>query len=510
MYDHFMFDLHGASAGLYKRASRDTATGTTAEGMSVQGQEDEGRERAAELGAVVVDVYNDNNLPGSEFATRERGDWLRLLADIEAGKLRVIIMWDTSRGSRDLEDWVRFLKLIAKHKVLVHAVSHERTYNPNNHRDWQILAEDGVKNAAFSKQLSANVKRGFRRSARAGRPRGHAPFGLRRVYDPGSGKMLTQEPIEELRPYVVEAFERFVGGKSRQDLALEWNWRNRAPRDHPNWAPLSRDGNRWRHSSITKLLRQPAYIGRLRDPQTGDLVDGNWEGIVDEALWWSAQRLMDAAATRKDPRAKYLLTMIARCGRCGCRMSVSRARYYVCSGQADDGSPTPSGSGCTAIRMDWLDAAVVDALVPRLRDRELIARLTESDSAAAAEARRQALELRSELEVAWAKAVAREPGYAHDRVAQLEAAWVPEIERLEEEAMAGLGTGEMMVVRMHREAEGEGLTDAELDEAIRRAFDRAPLPGRRELVRAFIQLIRVLPSRRPGSKRFDPSRIEIL
>lgn len=503
----FMFDLHGAPAGIYKRASRDTAVGTQMEGMSVEGQDDEGRERAAELGAVVVDVYNDNNLPGSEFATKERGHWLRMLADIEAGKLRVIIMWDTSRGSRDLEDWVKFLKLIARHEVLVHAVSHERTYNPNNHRDWQVLAEDGVKNAAFSKQLSANVKRGFRRSAKSGRPRGTAAFGWRRVYDPNSGKMLTQEPVEELRKYVVEAFDRFVGGKSRQDLALEWNWRNRAPDDHPNWVPLSRDGKPWRHNSITNILRNPVYIGKLRDNKTGELLEGNWEGFIDEGVWWSAQRIMDASATIKDPRAKYLLTMIARCGRCGCRMSVSRARYYTCSGKDDDDAPMPR-VGCTSMRMDWLDDVVVDALVMRLRDRDLIARLTESDSAAASEARRQALELRSELEAVWAKAVAREPGYTHDRVAQLEAAWVPEIERLEEEAIAGLGAGEMMMMRMHRE--WEGLTDAELDEAIRRGFDKTPLPGRRELIRTFTQLIRVLPSHRPGSRHFDPSRVEII
>ena len=160
------------------------------------------------------------------------------------------------------------------------------------------------------------------------------------------------------------------------------------------------------------------------------------------------------------------------------------------------------------MRMDWLDDVVVDALVMRLRDRDLIARLTESDSAAASEARRQALELRSELEAVWAKAVAREPGYTHDRVAQLEAAWVPEIERLEEEAIAGLGAGEMMMMRMHRE--WEGLTDAELDEAISRGFDKTPLPGRRELIRTFTQLIRVLPSQRPGSRHFDPSRVEII
>lgn len=505
-----MFDLQGQPAGIYKRASRDTAVGTQMEGMSVEGQEEDARERADELGLKVVDVYNDNNLSGSEYRQKERKDWPRMLADIESGRLRVIIMWDTSRGSRDLEDWVKFLKLVAKHEVLVHAVSHERTYNPNNHRDWQVLAEDGVKNAAFSKQLSANVKRGFKRSARAGRPRGTAPFGMKRVYDPDSGKMLTQEPIEELRKYVVEAFERFVGGTSRQALAIEWNWRNRAPEDHPNWVPLSRDGKPWRHDSITHLLRNPAYIGKMRIHRGAELVEGNWEGFIDEGLWWSAQRLMDAATTIKDPRAKYLLTMIARCGTCGSKMSVSRGRYYLCSGKGDDWAPHPRRVGCTSMRMDWLDGMVLDALVDRLMDRELVAKLTEGDSAQQAEAGRRAKEMKAELDAAWAKVFARAPGYSHDRVAQMAAAWEPEIERLEEEAAAGLSPGAALALSFHREAAGAELSDEELRKVTRVAVEKTPLAGRRELIRTFLRSIRVLPSSKPGSKFFDPSRVEIV
>jgi site-specific DNA recombinase len=505
-----MLDLHNAPAGLYKRASRDTAVGTAMEGMSVESQEDDGRERGDELGVRIVDVYNDNNLSGSEFATKVRDDWLRMLTDIESGRLRVIIMWDTSRGSRELEDWIRFLKLAAKHAVLIHAVSHERTYNPQNHKDWEILAMDGVKNASFSKQLSANVKRGNRRSLRLGRPRGTPAFGWRRVYDPDSGKMVTQEPVEELRRHVIEAFARFTTGTSTKALAIEWNWRNRAPEDHPNWVPRSRDGRPWRHDSIRNLLRNPVYIGKLRDPRTGDLVDGNWEGFIDEGVWWSAQRLLEPAKKDKDPRAKYLLTMIARCGYCGSRVSVNRQTYYSCAGREDDGTPKPTGAGCTSMKVDFLDGIVLEAMADKLMDRKFIAKLSEDDTAQQIEARTRAAKLKADLDSAWAKVFAHEPGYSHDRVAQMEAAWAPEIERLNEVAAAGMDIGKANALAIHRDAEASGVEGDELKTIIIEAIrDETALPGQRGLVRLLLRSIRIMKAPNRGGKFMDRTRVEI-
>jgi site-specific DNA recombinase len=505
-----MFELRGANGGVYKRASYDTAAGTAMEGMSVESQGEEANERADELGINIVDVYNDNNLSSSEYRQKERKDWPRMLSDIAAGKLQVIIMWDTSRGSRDLEDWVKFLKLIAKHEVLIHAVSHDRTYNPNNHRDWETLASDGVKNAAFSKQLSANVKRGFKKSARLGRPRGTAAFGWKRVYDPDSGKMMTQEPVEELRKYVVEVFDRFVTGTPCKALAIEWNWRNRAPKDHPNWVPLSRDGKPWRHDSIRNLLRNPVYIGKLRDRTTGELLEGNWEGFIDEGTWWTAQRLMEPHKGNKDPRAKYLLTMIARCGYCGSRVGPQRQTYYSCVGKEDDGAPKATGAGCTGMKIDWVDEIVVEAMADKLMDAKFIAKLSETDTAQQAEARARARELAAELDAAWAKVYAHAPGYSHDRVAQMAASWEPEIQRLEEVAAAGLDTGKALALAIHRDAQASGVQGNELKKIIVEAIRvHTPLPGQRNLVRMLCPSIRILKADNPGGKKLDRTRVEI-
>ncbi len=41
-------------------------------------------------------------LSASRFATRDRPDYQRLLADISAGKLDVVVLWEASRGDRKL------------------------------------------------------------------------------------------------------------------------------------------------------------------------------------------------------------------------------------------------------------------------------------------------------------------------------------------------------------------------------------------------------------------------
>ena len=42
----------------------------------------------------------------SRFATRERKDWARLLADLAAGRFGVLMLWEASRGDRDAPELI--------------------------------------------------------------------------------------------------------------------------------------------------------------------------------------------------------------------------------------------------------------------------------------------------------------------------------------------------------------------------------------------------------------------
>ena len=94
-------------------------------------------ERAAEThGWRLAKPYRDVG-SASRFASKRRDDFDRLVADLQADRFGagVLILWESSRGSRRLSEWALFLELLEERQVLVHVTSHARTYDLTNPRD---------------------------------------------------------------------------------------------------------------------------------------------------------------------------------------------------------------------------------------------------------------------------------------------------------------------------------------------------------------------------------------
>jgi len=505
-----MFNLRGCPACGYARASFDAAAKTSQGGRSVESQDAEINSCGEDLGVNLIEVYVDNNASASEHATKPRDDWGRLLADVGAGKYKLIILWDASRGSRDLIDWVAFLKLLRDQAMLVHLITHNRTYDPQNSRDWKILVQEGVEAHSQASMISENVKRGNKRARQKGRPHGHAPFGWRRVYDQDSGKMVTQEPIAEHQAQLTDMFVMLVSGMKRASIAVELNRRISLPENDPDRGYPTKAGKLWKGDTVGSLLASPTHIGKIRDPESGELLEGNWEGTIPEDLWWAAQDILSHRGRGSGGR-KYLLTTYARCGVCTSITTGIGPRLrkkLACAGVDDSGARDGRGIGHVAIRMDWADEYVINYVLRQMADTDLIRALTadngEKRSAALAEAKR----MRAELEEMWAKVEARVPGYKHDRVAALEAAWELEIQRLEGEAVSGLSAGKALALEFAKLVEESGAGGDELLSILRDAWDRTALDGRRQLVRIYTKSITILPRQSHG-RVFDPGRIVI-
>lgn len=117
----------------------------------------------------------------SRFAKKERELWLDLQRDIEAGHIDAVVMWEPSRGSRDLTDWSGLLDRCRRAKTLIHVVDHECTYNLGINADWKVLADHGVDSAHESNKISDRTRRAAEHSARAGRPHSQT-YGYRHAY----------------------------------------------------------------------------------------------------------------------------------------------------------------------------------------------------------------------------------------------------------------------------------------------------------------------------------------
>jgi len=124
--------------------------------------------------------------PGSP--RRNGPDWERLVCDVADGLLDIVVMWESSRGSRKLSVWVDFLDLCRERKIMIHVTTHRRTYDMSIRRDRKTLVNDGVENEDDSEQISEGVRRALKDNARNGLPHGICKWGYERIHDENTGR----------------------------------------------------------------------------------------------------------------------------------------------------------------------------------------------------------------------------------------------------------------------------------------------------------------------------------
>ena len=103
---------HNVRAGVYQRVSRLATAQDRKEierARSIEEQNKANQDDCDRNGWTITDRYEDPGLSASRFATKDRPDYRRLLADIGVGKLDVVVLWESSRGNRELAGWAQFL-----------------------------------------------------------------------------------------------------------------------------------------------------------------------------------------------------------------------------------------------------------------------------------------------------------------------------------------------------------------------------------------------------------------
>ena len=165
----------------------------------------------------------------------------------------------------------------------------------------------------------------------------------------------------------------------------------------------TRAGARWGVGPLHKLITNPVYAGRMRQPARGqdnrrkaeaDYVFADVPAIIPPPVFARVQALLKERNPRVTPprvvTGPILLTGLAVCASCmgsmTLRTGTSRSgrvhRYYACSTCARLGKGACRGR---SIRMDKLDSLVTNQLVDRLlqpeRLRTLLSTLAERRSA---------------------------------------------------------------------------------------------------------------------------------
>lgn len=306
------------------------------------------RELAARNAWEIQETYIDNDVSAS--GRKARPEWTRLLADLEAGRYDVLVCWHTDRLYRRLRDLVDLVEL-AESQALRIATVRAADLDLSTPAGRMLAGMLGSAQRYEMEQKAARQVAANKQARNAGRmPWSVRPYG----YDLDENGSIVVVPAEadELR----EAARLALDGASLASIARGMNERG----------VVTATGGRWSVNALKRLLTSNRHAGLVsyRGSVLAD-VGASWEPIYDKRTHaLLAATLTDPARrTQADTRTKYLLSGIARCGKCGGTLYASPAndartgrRYYVYR------CHTPH----LTRRLDLVDEVVVGTLLARL------------------------------------------------------------------------------------------------------------------------------------------------
>lgn len=283
------------SIAIYLRQSKDQRGNE----LAVSRQREDCEKLCADRGWTDTVEYVDNNVSASNRRIA-RPAYRRMLADIAAGRIEGVVVWDCDRLYRQPRELEDFIDLADEHHLALATVTGDIDLSTDNGRLFARIK--GAVAKAEGERKSARWKRSNEQGAMAGRwVATHRPFGY----------TLTGEPQEPEASLLRAAYTDVLAGKSLRRIAIEWNEQS---------VPTVR-GAAWTNNRIRRMLVNPRYAA-LRVLRGEIVGKGKWTPIVDEDTWRGVGALL------RDPeRARCTTFEIAhigagvyRCGRCGGRM----------------------------------------------------------------------------------------------------------------------------------------------------------------------------------------------
>ncbi|MEV7009561.1 recombinase family protein [Streptosporangium sp. NPDC051022] len=353
---------------------------------SVAQQHDDNARSADRHGITLLEPYAEAEaVSASRYARKARDEFAVLMADLGAGRFGadVLVLWESSRGSRRVGEWATMLDLLEDHGKLVHVTSHGRTYDPANPRDRRSLIDDANDAEYESGKSALRVRRDMAANAAEGRPHGICPYGLRPMHDTRTGRLITWEADPEKAPVIVELFTRLRQGHSFRALARDFEARG----------IVRRDGRPFPAVQLRDMATKAVYAGyRL---YKGELIEGIWEPIVDRALYWDVQRILSGpnhqARAQRPGSVRYEYTTTIRCDVCGGPITVShklKGGQYLCENK-----------GCVKIVKPKVDEILEGVILGYLARPDVYEELvSRNDSAEVAEVMAELAKLRTELQ----------------------------------------------------------------------------------------------------------------
>jgi DNA invertase Pin-like site-specific DNA recombinase len=226
--------------------------------------------------------YDDGGLSGG---TLERPALQRLLADVAAGQIDIIVVYKVDRLTRSLLD---FAKLVERFdQASVSFVSVTQSFNTTTSMG-RLTLNMLLSFAQFEREVTAER---IRDKIAASKARGMWMGGTPPLGYRPDGRSLTIAPDEAA--LVRTIFARYLALGSVRLLADELvRAGTRVPVRRRSNTGLTYGGGWFSRGQLYAILRNPVYIGRI--PHRGATFPGQHEALIDQPTWTAVQEQLAA------------------------------------------------------------------------------------------------------------------------------------------------------------------------------------------------------------------------
>jgi DNA invertase Pin-like site-specific DNA recombinase len=280
------------------------------EGLSIAAQMSEMREEVARRGWTVAVEFID---PGVSGTTMDRPGLQAMLAAAEQRSFDILMVHELSRLSRSVFDTFEIFEHLGRYQIGFVSLK-EPQFDLTTPTGRFTLTMIAAINQYYIDMLRMHTKKAKRERAREGLHNSSvAPLGYHFSDEPRRPLVILEAEAHIVR----EVFERYASGRySIQEITDFLN----------NSGYRTRVGRRFSKDTVTDMLRNPFYVGKVVYKEglrgnVGEVYDGEHESLISEELWDATVRVRGRhqhASRAIPPTARsYLLSQLARCHVCG-------------------------------------------------------------------------------------------------------------------------------------------------------------------------------------------------
>ncbi len=276
--------------------------------------------QAKKLGFTDYTIYKDVG-SGME---RNRPNYLRLLDDVKNNKINILILYESSRLTRDSLEHQATYRLLQQHEVKLYILN-RGWVDPNDDNDEFVSSLLNLIDTKEVRQIRKRAKDKMAHIKDSGFWTGGTP--------PTGYKLIDKKLFidHEKAPIVKEIFRLFLSGMTRSKIASIFQFESKR---------------------VYRILNNPIYIGYLKKNQIitvnrkpvvnkeYQIVKGQHDAIISKDDWDLTQSLLKSITIEKDTTIRALQGLIkCRCGNPLYHKAPDKSHnklYYICK-QVDMG-----------------------------------------------------------------------------------------------------------------------------------------------------------------------------